>query len=51
MGRCKKRKEMGRCFGCTQSSPQSYLCTLETHLKAEYKLATFVEALEEEGGE
>lgn len=34
-----------------QSSPQSYLCTLETYLKAEYKLATFVEALEEEGGE
>lgn len=25
------------------------LCTLETHLKAEYKLATFVEALEGEG--
>lgn len=33
-----------------QSSPQSHLCTLETHLKAEHKLAALVEALEEEGG-
>lgn len=34
-----------------QSSPQSHVCTLETHLKAEHELAALVEALEEKGGE
>lgn len=44
----KERRREG-VLAVPQSSPQSYLCPLETHLKAEYKLATFVEALEEEG--